>query len=490
MRGCRVALVNPAFKGSFDGFPMGILYLAAALEETDHEVRVLDYSGSTKDAAGISTEILDWHPDIVGITGTSPSHFEAMRLASEIRARCREVWLVKGGYHEKYGTTGDALLHETTDGHYTLNYVVSSNAGEAHIVEIANARSEGRKPKDMKGLLRFGPTHQLSRIDYDAVTPTAPRLIPARHLLEVKKPYEYQGVFGDLRATQILTYRGCRFRCTFCAIGGEEGVADLEIVERDLKTLRAQGYEAVFVDDGSFTADWKRAERICDLLKEYDLEWACQTRIDLVNESRLKYMASRGCKYVYFGLESGSRRVLKSIKKNLHVEHVGENIRITQAQGMKAVTSFVFGVPVDGYDHPDDRDDWEASVRLIQQAKPDTVVPTIFAYYPGSPAWNDLPFEKRGLYAAGVSRENIWAWFDDGYGAIHCISTDVAEEIKEFLQGEIGDFLWRGLDHPELIELRPEVSVLSKPSSNLELLDTIPNLGPLTDFAQAVPGNK
>ena len=41
MRGCRVALVNPAFKGSFDGFPMGILYLAAALEETDHEVRVL-----------------------------------------------------------------------------------------------------------------------------------------------------------------------------------------------------------------------------------------------------------------------------------------------------------------------------------------------------------------------------------------------------------------------------------------------------------------
>ena len=40
--------------------------------------------------------------------------------------------------------------------------------------------------------------------------------------------------------------------------------------------------------------------------KKLDLEWVCDTRVDLVNDELLALMSKAGCKVIWFGVESGS----------------------------------------------------------------------------------------------------------------------------------------------------------------------------------------
>ena len=204
-------------------------------------------------------------------------------------------------------------------------------------------------------------------------------------------------------------------------------------LERDIRSLKPQGYDAVFLDDATFTLNWKWAEKVCDLLHECGLQWACQTRVDCVDKERLSYMKKTGCVYVYYGLESGSVRVQSAIHKPLAPEKTIEAIQLTRQLGMRATASFIFGVPLVPSDSNrptlhDTKDDWAASVELIRRAKPDNVVPTIFCYYPGSPAWAQLPAEQQSAYVKGVNRK-IWSFFDDGYGGIHHVTKEEAGDI-------------------------------------------------------------
>gem|GEM_PF-4745308 len=445
MSSCRVALVNPHFKGTFDGVPMGILYLASALEEAGHQVELHDFSGRDVSCDQAAKEVLAGKPQVVGITGTSPSHVEAMKFASIIRSHNSEVCLVKGGYHEKFGMWRDALRRAAKPHRLIFDYAVTTD-GEAQIVEIANACGEGRDVRMLEGIVKplpAGPTAY--ETGTEPVLSSFGHLIPARHLLLNPEQYRYQGIFKDVRATQLMTYRGCRFQCTFCAIPNSEFNHDLATIEEDIKGLVRDGYGAVFIDDGTFTVNWDRAREVCTLLNKHGLRWACQTRVDLVSRERLKHMAASGCTYVYYGLESGSHRVLKAIKKGFRLDQVKETVQLTQGFGMKAVTSFIFGVPL-GNGLSDSREDWNASIDLILRARPNTVVPTIFAYYPGSPAWNSLPSNRQDEYRVGASRSKVWEWYDDGWGAIHAVPETVASEIRKTLEDRLTDFLWRDLE--------------------------------------------
>lgn len=443
MSSCRVALVNPQFRGTFDGIPMGILYLAAALEEAGHTVKIYDFSGISVSFEQAAKEILADKPQIIGITGTSPSHIEAIKLANIIRVSDPAVWLVKGGYHEKFGMWRDALSHTTDGFHLTFNFAVTTD-GEAQIIEIANACAEGREVRDMSGIVKPPPAGPWPYLSYEQAPSAFTHLIPARHLLSAPQRYRYQGIFGDVKATQLMTYRGCRFQCSFCAIPNSELNHDLDVIESDIKGLAEQGYGAVFIDDGTFTVNWERARKVCDLLHKYDMTWACQTRIDVVDAERLRHMAKTGCTYVYYGLESGSPRVLSAIKKSLKLDRVAEMVGLTKKFHMRAVTSFIFGVPFENNGH-DGPEDWDASVELIRRAEPNAVIPTVFAYYPGSPAWNSLPPERRDGYIKGDGRRSIWTWFDDGWGAIHAVTEQTALDIRNHLDDRIKDFLWQGL---------------------------------------------
>lgn len=135
---------------------------------------------------------------------------------------------------------------------------------------------------------------------------------PAYHLADMKR---YEEVM--MRASW-----GCPFRCAYCDRhrGGLVSVRPLEDVIAEIQHLVEEfGRESVFLYDETFTMDRRRVLDFCRRLDKAGLEirWSCTGRADTVDEEVVRVMAESGCEAVYYGLESGSDRILKHLKGGL-----------------------------------------------------------------------------------------------------------------------------------------------------------------------------
>jgi radical SAM superfamily enzyme YgiQ (UPF0313 family) len=442
MDSCRVTLVMPDFEGRFDGTPLGLAYLGAALSSRDHHVEIVDLRGSDLSLAEQVSRIEATRPDILGFSSTSPSLAAALDLAEACRARLTECLYVKGGPHEASGRWREvADCPSIHDGQPIFDLVVTDRWGEASMLAIAEqwAREGNCEPSLLEGVAWASRcntvVHRARRSPL-----LAPTLPPARELLPPRSASLESGVFDGARATQLMVTRGCRHRCAFCAIDTIEASCSFDALEADLERIVAEGNHAVFIDDATFTSDWATAAQVSTLLAERGLAFAIQTRVDQLDHARLQHLAASGCRYIYLGIESGSPRVQAALNKPQPPERTVEIVRSSRALGMRVAASMMFGVPL-GRDATDDEEDWKRSVTLIQQAGPDLVVPALFAYYPGSPAWATLPKDRRPLYLDGENLEEAWNWFDDGRGAIHAVGLDRTMEIEAYLKRHLGDFL-------------------------------------------------
>src|SRR4051794_21137111 len=97
----RILLVHPYIPAKFNGAPLGLLYLAATARAAGHEVRVVDLQADAEESRFIE-QVQHWHPTVLGLSSTSPSHKAAISLARKAKQIDPHVIVVKGGVHETY----------------------------------------------------------------------------------------------------------------------------------------------------------------------------------------------------------------------------------------------------------------------------------------------------------------------------------------------------------------------------------------------------
>ena len=103
-----------------------------------------------------------------------------------------------------------------------------------------------------------------------------------------------------------------------------------------------------FVDD-EFTLNRKRAEEICDEIKRrgIDIPWACSSRVDTITRGLLKKMKESGCVTIFYGIESGSQRILNFIRKGIKIRQIIDAVKWTKKMGIEVLGSFVMGFPTE-----------------------------------------------------------------------------------------------------------------------------------------------
>jgi radical SAM superfamily enzyme YgiQ (UPF0313 family) len=86
---------------------------------------------------------------------------------------------------------------------------------------------------------------------------------------------------------------------------------------------------------------------ICQLFleKNYRVPWSCITRPDLVEKNVLHLMKKTGCRLIHFGVETGSRSMMKLIHKNITLDKIRKGIQLTHQAGIHSVCFFMFGLP-------------------------------------------------------------------------------------------------------------------------------------------------
>jgi anaerobic magnesium-protoporphyrin IX monomethyl ester cyclase len=172
--------------------------------------------------------------------------------------------------------------------------------------------------------------------------------MPAFHLLNPSKYfYELMGrPFALFEAS-----RGCPYECTFClktmyGRGVRFKPIDHLMVEIE-QAVTSFGFRCGYLIDLEFTTNRERVMEICHqlIIRNSLLLWCCQTRADAVDVALLERMKQAGCRLIHFGVESGSPRILKDIKKRINRDTIKKGVRLAQEVGIDTACFFMLGFP-------------------------------------------------------------------------------------------------------------------------------------------------
>jgi radical SAM superfamily enzyme YgiQ (UPF0313 family) len=196
---------------------------------------------------------------------------------------------------------------------------------------------------------------------------------------------------GDVDIGAIITARGCPFECTYCASPSiwerkvryrsvDNVLAELEYM------VKARGVKLVRFQDDTFTLNKARTMEILDkiMTKGLDIEWLCDTRIDVLDKEMLKMMKRSGCVRLKTGVESGSDKILKKIRKGISVDQVKETVKLIKDLGISLTTYFMIGFP------GETNEDIEKTISLAEEIKSDYNSLSIVAPYYGTQVYKDL----------------------------------------------------------------------------------------------------
>lgn len=392
----KVLLILPPIC-NFTGFstsytpPLGLMYVAAVLEKKNYRVKILDAEALSLSWPALKQKIKEEQPTVVGIGSTSlslPALFKTIDLVKEVNPQAR---VVAGGP----GPTFEPK--KTLKGHRDIDAAVLQE-GERTMVELMDCFDGRRQFRDIKGIaFREG----------DRIVTTPPREyiddldslpFPAYHLLEPSLS-GYQGMHGGFYEmktpnTVIVGSRGCPHRCVFCSSGKIRNrwrspkniVDEVEFVHRVIGAQSIQFYDNEFIGMNVRQNRW--VQEICDEIMKrkldhlsYLTEGRCSQTIEL---AALQKMRAAGFKWIWWGVESGSQKVLDAIKKDVTLDDVRYSFRLAKQAGVKSLMFLMVGLPDET-----ERDNI-LSGRLIEEVKPDRVRFHLTTPFPGSDLWNML----------------------------------------------------------------------------------------------------
>lgn len=326
--------------------PLGLLYVAAALEKNGFEVSIIDAYIERLSIDDIAEKVSKTAPVAFGITGTTENRFNAIQLLNKVKKVNSGILTFWGGPHASL-TYNDVMdLVSSVD-------VIIKGEGEFTVVEMLEAylnkkefyRIPGLVFRDTKGKI----VNTLLRApiqDLDSLS------IPARHLLDMKKYSTL--VEGEYRtpAVGVISSRGCPFECTFCAnvALGKRALrkrSPVGFVDEIEFLYRSYGYRGFDIWDDTITVDTAHITGICNEIinRKLDIIWYARARVDCVNKEILQLMKKAGCVSIGYGIESGSERILKSIKKGITLKKARSGVKLSAELGFIVRCFFILSLP-------------------------------------------------------------------------------------------------------------------------------------------------
>ncbi|MEE8419729.1 MAG: radical SAM protein [Dehalococcoidales bacterium] len=203
--------------------------------------------------------------------------------------------------------------------------------------------------------------------------------------------------YNSYREHELITTRGCPYTCSFCADrqlwGGVVRRRSVDNVIEEMKLLEdTYKVNLVAIVDGTFTFDRNYLQTFCNTLinLQLNIKWGCTARYDNLDEDLLRLMKRANCSGMYFGLESGSDRVLNAMDKKITVEKIIEVSNMVHDSGIPSFSSVLLGLPYET------KEDAEATLKLMRTIKTDFYDVNSFIPLPGTPLYDSMSEEVKG----------------------------------------------------------------------------------------------
>jgi radical SAM superfamily enzyme YgiQ (UPF0313 family) len=329
------------------GLPLSLIYVGTALRRAGFDVRILD-ERVTKNLMLALEEAVASDPLFVGIssmTGYQIGH--GLLMARSVRALNPRIPIVWGGVHP--------TIHPDSTVRHSLVDVVVTNEGEETAVELARAIEAEGDLGQVRGIVfkaagKVVHTPQRPKTDLE----TLPR--PDYSLVDVRN-YFTIGHISRTTQLQVATSRGCPFHCGYCYLQLPElrgyRTMSAQRVYDEIKYLsETYNVESIFFYDDYFFGNRQRVVDLVELLEKKPLgvQFEVSCRIDFLareSDEFLARMRRAGFAELLIGVESGSDRILKMIRKGITREQIiGTNRKLSKT-GIGLKLSWMAGFPTE-----------------------------------------------------------------------------------------------------------------------------------------------
>lgn len=360
--------------------PLGLLTVAAPLVKERHDVKILNLNLANEPDCYLGEEIKKFKPDFIGITSTTPLIKRVYQIASLIKQFNDTIVIIAGGPHPS-AVPEDVLRESKIDcvvkgeGDSILNMIVDKGLSSS----IPNLFYK----RDSNIIISPDQNHFVQDLD------NLP--FPAYELLDIKK-YSQPKISSRRKPLgYIETSRGCYARCIYCnknIHGYKVRQKSPQRVVDEMERMLQFGFREIHIIDDIFTANMKRAYAICEeiLWRNLKFPWYPRggIRVDSVNLELLRIMKKAGCYRIPFGIESGSQKIIDTIKKNITLEQAKEAVRLAKKVGLETECYFMLGLPTET------EANLQESIDFAIMLDPDYVKFAILIPLPGTPLFEEM----------------------------------------------------------------------------------------------------
>jgi radical SAM superfamily enzyme YgiQ (UPF0313 family) len=349
--------------------PLGLAYIAGALQAAGRKVMVIDAVGEEPDvmtryykgylvglpleevAARIPQETM-----IVGITASFTHEWpEIVRLVDLIKQRRPDLTVVLGGEHIT-AMPEFSLATSKAD-------ILVLGEGEETIVELAEALESGRALAEIDGIA-FRDHSQIHvnkrRKRLSEVDGLAP---PAWDLFNLKTYHDHRYVgcmYSAALNIPILATRGCPYQCTYCSAPNMwtpkwEPRDPIKVVDEIEGYVRKYGEGNFPLQDLTAIIQKKWIVAFCQEILRRNLKITWQlpigTRSEAVDAEVAALLLKSGMTSMAYAPESGSETTRQLIKKKVRTEPFLNSVRAAIAAKLNVMAFLVIGFPHDTREH-------------------------------------------------------------------------------------------------------------------------------------------
>lgn len=448
----RIALIIPpsVFLADERVFPnLGVLKVAACLEQVGYPVSVLDLSGIANYEESIADFCSVSDSTIFGLSCTSPQMPSVERVIKVIRETKPEGRVILGGAHvtatcSEYRDDQKASKPSRVKAAFQRisNLADILVSGDAEISIFQAIRSDA--PHVIDGDYLDSPFF-LQRGTLDQFP------FPARHLIDMDSYHFY---IDGIRATSLIGMLGCPYQCSFCGLRLSPSfritrTRSTKNILAEIKHLyETYGFKGfMFSDDesnlpGNFI---ELMNGLSDLQEELCVDFVIRgfVKANLFSEQQAQAMKRAGFRNLLVGFESGSERILANIRKKSTREQNTLCMEIAHKYGFNIKALMSVGHAGETEETIVETHDWLLDMR------PQDFDCTVICIYPGT------PYHSHSIpHSAG---KGVWVYAASNGDKLYSYETDFLSDASYYkgIPGEYRSHVFTDALKPEdIVKLR------------------------------------
>jgi hypothetical protein len=300
--------------------PLGLLCIAATLQEDDFDVCLVDLNLLTIADSGLAgpdfyaaaaTLIAQTGPDVIGFTSMALESHICIELARQLKAMDTHVRVLLGGPHFS------AIAAQVLKIYPWIDFVVVGE-GELATRELLSQLRSGKEPAHISNVaFTQGGEFRLSRSN-ELGKHFSELPFPAYNLVNLERYFE----LNPYRVLDFEHARGCALKCAFCYSpvhwGQGERARTVDRIVEDVHRHYDLGARHLFFVGDNFVNSPKFAKATCDAIAGSNpgLTWRCYATLAQLDEPMVESMARSECKFVFIGVDAVSDRSRTAYRKH------------------------------------------------------------------------------------------------------------------------------------------------------------------------------